>query len=472
MYISLVDWRKIMRRDPRIPVKLDAILENEGGIIKQTITDLGLKGAFVTLPSKAEISPLVTLRFRPPHTPQELEILARMVRRAREGAGFEFVNLDRQARYQLWSSLVPLWPDKLKNCPYCAQILTSRSQKECHLCHLPLDFQRKGYLERLPEDPPGPQEMIGTCPSMLLVFQLIRKVAATDVPILVTGASGTGKEMVAQAIHQRSNRAQGPFVAVNCGAIPRELLESELFGHERGAFTGAHRTVMGKVELANHGTLFLDEIGELPLELQVKLLRFLQDYSFERVGGRQKIQVDLRVVSATNKDLNEFIGEKLFRDDLYYRLNGINIELPHLKDRNEDVLIMANVFLRRFANQMGKQVSGFTKEISKILQDYPWPGNIRELANLIRRAVVMADNPWITPENLGLNPDVIRKIPDNGNGLGLKEAKAQLEVKLVTEALTNFQGNVQKTAGALKTSRSVIYQLINKYQLKEYAIVS
>jgi two-component system NtrC family response regulator len=316
--------------------------------------------------------------------------------------------------------------------------------------------------------------MIGTCPAMLQVFQLIRKVATTDVPILVTGASGTGKEMVAQAIHQRSNRAHGPFVAVNCGAIPGELLESELFGHERGAFTGAHRTVVGKVELANQGTLFLDEIGELPLDLQVKLLRFLQDFSFERVGGRQKIQADLRVVSATNRDLKEFIGEKLFRDDLYYRLNGINIELPDLKDRGGDVLIMANVFLRRFANQMGKQVSGFTNEISKILQDYPWPGNIRELANLIRRAVVMADNPWITPENLGLDSEVICKKPGNGNGngLGLKEAKAQLEVKLLTEALTTFQGNVQKTAGALKTSRSVIYQLINKYQLKEYALDS
>ena len=357
-----------MRRDPRIPVQLETILENEGGNLKQTITDLGLRGAFVTLPSKAEISRLVTLRFFPPQTSPELKVLARMVRRARQGAGFEFLNLDRQARYQLWSSLVPLWPDKIKNCPYCAQILTSPNQKKCHLCHLPLDFQRKGYLERLPEDSPGPQEMIGTCPAMLQVFQLIRKVATTDVPILVTGASGTGKEMVAQAIHQRSNRAQGPFVAVNCGAIPGELLESELFGHERGAFTGAHRTVVGKVELANHGTLFLDEIGELPLELQVKLLRFLQDFSFERVGGRQKIQVDLRVVSATNRDLKELIAENRFRDDLYYRLNCINIELPDLKDRGEDVLIIANVFLRRYANQMGKQVSGFT---NGDLQDSP-----------------------------------------------------------------------------------------------------
>jgi two-component system NtrC family response regulator len=170
-------------------------------------------------------------------------------------------------------------------------------------------------------------------------------VAATDVPVLITGASGTGKEMVAQAIHQRSQRGNGPFVAVNCGAIPRELLESELFGHEKGAFTGAYRTVMGKVEIANRGTLFLDEVGELPLELQVKLLRFLQEYSFERVGGRDTKQVDLRVISATNNDLKEMIAAGRYREDLYYRLNVVNIALPPLKHRGEDVLIMATVFL-------------------------------------------------------------------------------------------------------------------------------
>jgi two-component system NtrC family response regulator len=322
----------------------------------------------------------------------------------------------------------------------------------------------------LPEETQNPNEMIGTCQAMFHVFHLIRKAAGTDVPILVTGASGTGKEMVAQALHQRSTRAPGPFVTVNCGAIPRELLESELFGHERGAFTGAHRTTVGKVELANHGTLFLDEIGELPLELQVKLLRFLQDYSFERVGGRQKLQADLRVVSATNRDLKELIALKRFRDDLYYRLNCINIELPDLKDRGEDVLIMANVFLRRYAATIGKQVSGLTKETMQAIQAYAWPGNIRELANLIRRSVVMTDNSWITPENLGLDSAVIHKIPSNGNGLGLKKAKAQLELKLVTEALTNFRGNVQKAAKALKTSRSVVYHLINKYQIKEIAL--
>ncbi len=466
-----------MRRVPRLPVQLEATLESEGGKIKQTITDLGLKGAFVTLPPKAEIGPLVTMRFRPPQDHQDLEVLARMVRRTEEGAGFEFLDLDQEELQHLWSSLVPLWPSELHDCPYCGQLLTGKRRKECHLCHLPLDFQHEDYLEKLPDDSPAPKEMIGTCPSMHRVFHLIRKVATTDVPILVTGASGTGKEMVARAIHQRSNRAQGPFVAVNCGAIPRELLESELFGHERGSFTGAFRTVVGKVELAHGGTLFLDEVGELPLELQVKLLRFLQEYAFERVGGRQQIQVDLRVVSATNRDLREAISENRFRDDLYYRLNGITIELPELKDRGEDVLIMANVFMRRYANKIGKEVSGFTQETTRILQEYPWPGNIRELANFIRRAVVMSDTPWIAPESLGIEPEVIRIHPGNGNGkgnskdIGLKEAKAQFEARLVTDALASYRGNVQQAARALKTSRSVIYHLINKYQLKDYVEV-
>lgn len=466
-----------MRRVPRIPVKLDAVLISEGANLKETISNIGLQGAFVTLPSRAELGPLINLRFRPPSIPQPLEFLARTTRRTADGAGLEFLDLDAEDRRQLWSALIPLWPKNLKECPYCAEVLPSPQGRKCRVCHQPLDFQQRGYLERLPEDAQTPQEMVGTCQSMLQVFHLIRKVAVTDVPILITGASGTGKEMVAQAIHQRSTRSRGPFVTVNCGAIPRELLESELFGHERGSFTGAFRTMVGKLELADQGNLFLDEIGELPLEMQVKLLRFLQDYSLERVGGRQKIQVDLRVLSATNRDLKESIAENCFRDDLYYRLNCINIELPDLKDREDDALIMANVFLRRYATQIGKPVSGLNKESKEIIQTYSWPGNIRELANLIRRAVVMADGPWITPENLGLDSELIGKISGIGsvdgdanvNGLGLKEAKARLEATMVTEALSYFQGNVQKAAKALKTSRSVVYHLIEKHQIKEFA---
>jgi two-component system NtrC family response regulator len=306
-------------------------------------------------------------------------------------------------------------------------------------------------------------EMVGTCPAMLKVFDLIRKVAVTDFPVLVTGASGTGKEMVAQAIHQRSTRARGPFVVVNCGAIPRELMESELFGHERGAFTGAYRSMAGKAELAHGGTLFLDEVGELPLEMQVKLLRFLQEFTFERVGGQQSRKVDVRVIAATNSNLKEMIAAGRFREDLFYRLDGISIELPLLKDRGEDVLLMARLFLSRLSAEGGKELRGFTKEAQQALQAYSWPGNVRELINHLRRALVMAEEPRITPKNLGLE-----KLDDQiglVQGMGLKDAIARYEAQLVSDTLRRCRGNVQKVAEVLKTSRSAIYHLINKHQL-------
>jgi two-component system NtrC family response regulator len=307
-------------------------------------------------------------------------------------------------------------------------------------------------------------EMVGTCPAMLKVFDLIRKVAVTDFPVLVTGASGTGKEMVAQAIHQRSSRAQGPFMVVNCGAIPRELMESELFGHERGAFTGAYRSMAGKAELAHGGTLFLDEIGELPLEMQVKILRFLQEFTFERIGGRQSKKVDVRVIAATNKNLKEMIAAGRFREDLFYRLYGISIELPPLQERGEDVLLMARLFLSRLSAEGGKELHGFTKEALQALQAYSWPGNVRELINRLRRALVMAEDPWITPKNLGLDKHDDQVGPVNG--VGLKEAMARYEAQLVSETLRRCRGNVQKAAEVLKTSRSAIYHLINKHSLQ------
>jgi two-component system NtrC family response regulator len=302
---------------------------------------------------------------------------------------------------------------------------------------------------------------------MRKIFHLIRKLAATDVPILITGASGTGKEMVAQAVHERSLRSKGPFVAINCGAIPRELLESQLFGYEKGAFTGAYRTTSGTLERADGGTLLLDEVGELPLELQVKLLRFLQDFSFERVGGRKTIQVDLRVISATNCDLREMIAGGRFREDLYYRLDVVNIELPPLKDRGDDALIIANVFLKRYSNKVGKDIRGFAREAVTAIQAHPWPGNIRELINRVRRSVVMSEGPWVTTEHLGLSlADLQPELVYNGGGL--KKAKAKFEASLITKVLQQFQGNVQLASKALAISRSMMYNLIQKYDLKQY----
>jgi two-component system NtrC family response regulator len=307
-------------------------------------------------------------------------------------------------------------------------------------------------------------ELIGSSPAMVYVFHLIRRVANSDISVLVTGATGTGKEMIAQAIHQQSKRAKGLFMVVNCGAIPRELLESELFGHERGAFTGAFRSVAGKVELAHCGTLFLDEVGELPLEMQVKLLRFLQDFTFERVGSRETKKVDVRVIAATNCDLKEALAKGRFREDLYYRLDGISIELPSLKERGDDVIILAEAFLRRFADEAGKKIHGFSPKALQAFQLYSWPGNVRELISCIRRAVVLAEGPRINLKDLGLVDKAgILLESQNGNGLGLREVVNRFEAKLISETLYKCQGNVKQAAKALKTSQSVIYHLIKKH---------
>lgn len=451
-----------MRRYPRVRANLPVEVESLGTIRQGRVANLSVNGAFVHLTSISDIASLVSLQFSPPDLGHTIRTLARVVRSTSEGIGLEFLGLNYKSRSLLWSFMRPLLLEGLKNCPFCNHPLSTKMEANCSACGKPLNFMDEDYLDTLDKGC-DPQEMIGTCDSMRQVFHLIRKVAATDVPILVTGASGTGKEMVARAIHQRSMRSKGPFVPINCGAIPRELLESELFGHEKGAFTGAYRTVTGTVERAQGGTLFLDEVGELPLELQVKILRFLQEYCFERVGGRKSIKADVRIISATNSDLASMISAGKFREDLYYRLDVVNIELPPLKERAEDAMIMAYVFLKHYAAKIGKERPGFSKDAITAIQTHPWPGNIRELINRIRRAVVMAENKWVTAENLGLKIDSITPEPFV-NGLGLKEAKANFESKLLATALERNKGNVLLTAKSLKTSRSVIYHLMQKYE--------
>jgi DNA-binding NtrC family response regulator len=453
------------RRYPRVSVNLSTEVESLGTVRKAQIANLAMNGALVHLAYTSDLDPLVNLQFSLPDLDYPIKTLAKVMRSTDEGIGLEFLDLDQKSRALLRSFLRSQLVNELKNCPFCNYPLLAGKQAHCSACGRPLNFMDEDYLEKLEKDG-HPQEMIGTCDSMRQVFHLIRKVAATDVPILITGASGTGKELLAQAIHQRSMWSKGPFVAVNCGAIPRELLESELFGHEKGAFTGAYRTVMGTVERAQGGTLFLDEVGELPLELQVKILRFLQEYSFERVGGQKTIKVNVRIISATNCNLSSMISTGRFREDLYYRLDVVNIELPLLKERGEDAMIMANVFLKRYAAKIGKGCQGFSKDAITAIQAHSWPGNIRELINRIRRAVVMAETKWVTAENLGLKIDSITPTPFF-NGLGLKEAKAKFESSLLITALERNHGNVMLTAKALKTSRSVIYHLMQKYMILE-----
>jgi len=302
----------------------------------------------------------------------------------------------------------------------------------------------------------GFEDMLGTSPSMDAVFVAVRKVAVTDAPVLVIGESGTGKELVARAVHRLGARSKGPFVAINCGAIPENLLESELFGHEKGAFTGAHVQRKGRIETAHGGTLFLDEIGDLPLPLQVKLLRFLQERKIERVGGRQEIPVDVRVVAATNADLRQAMHEGRFREDLYYRIGVVVIAVPPLRDRGDDVLVLAAAFLQQYAAEIHKRTSGFSREALAALQAHTWPGNVRELENRVKRAVVMAETPRILPADLELDGVV----PSEGRPL--RDVRAELERETVQRALAKHKGNVTRTAAELGVSRPTLYGLIEK----------
>ncbi|HME43098.1 MAG TPA: PEP-CTERM-box response regulator transcription factor [Syntrophorhabdales bacterium] len=301
------------------------------------------------------------------------------------------------------------------------------------------------------------QGILGTSQKMAEVFATVRKVATTDVPVLISGESGTGKELVASAIHRLSRRKNHPFVVINCGAIPENLLEAELFGHEKGAYTGAHVQRKGRVEAAHSGTLFLDEIGELSLALQVKLLRFLQEQVIERIGGREQIKVDARVIAATNRDLKQAMKDGTFREDLYFRLGVITIPLPPLREREGDTVLLANAFLRRYAAENKKKLTGFTSQAVSALQEYAWPGNVRELENRLKRAVIMAEGNKITPVDLEMeSPE------DKPEGVSLKEAREALEKDLVTRALTRNNDNITKAAEDLGISRPTLYELMEK----------
>ncbi|MDB6059158.1 MAG: zraR 26 [Verrucomicrobiales bacterium] len=303
--------------------------------------------------------------------------------------------------------------------------------------------------------------MLGTSPSMQTVFNSIRKVATAEAPVLILGESGTGKELAALAIHRRSHRKDGPFVAINCGAIPESLLESELFGHEKGSFTGAHMQRKGRIETAEGGTLFLDEIGELPTPLQVKLLRYLQEQTIERIGGRQSITVNARVVAATNSDLAKGIGDGTFREDLYYRLAVVVIKLPPLRERETDALLLAQDFLRRSSQETKKEGLTFDAEAKRALARHSWPGNVRELENRVKRAVIMAETKRLTVQDLELSDVASTNTTSN-----LKEARESLERDLIQKTLRKHNGKIAPAAAELGVSRPTLYELIEKLGLK------
>lgn len=331
----------------------------------------------------------------------------------------------------------------------------------------------RDYRQLKDEERPGIFEgILGSNEKMEEVFRIVGKVAKATAPVLILGESGTGKEMIANAIHRRSSVKDKPFIAINCNAIPENLIESELFGYEKGSFTGANSQKIGLIETAAGGTLFLDEIGDLPPPVQVKMLRFLQEKRIQRVGGRQEIEVDARVLAATHVDLTAAIKEGRFREDLYFRLAVVTCKLPPLRDRGDDVILLAQDFLKRFGKQNGCESLSFDPQALRAIARYPWPGNVRELQNRIQRAVIMADSRRISCEDLeigsteasgevGFPVNAGTKVDISQAG-GLKEARETLERELVNQALERNEGNISAAAKDLGISRPTFYELMNK----------
>ena len=304
--------------------------------------------------------------------------------------------------------------------------------------------------------------MITAAPEMIKVARTIERVANTNVSVMLLGASGTGKELLARGLHDASDRSGGAFVAINCAAIPENLLESELFGHEKGAFTGAVKTTEGKIELADGGTLFLDEVGDIPLPLQVKLLRFLQERVIERVGSRKSIPVDTRIVCATHQDLDAMISHAQFREDLFYRLAEIVVKIPSLAERPGDAALLAKAFLGRFAREMNPAVKGFAPDALAAIDAWAWPGNVRELENRVKRAVIMTETKLIGAVDLDLTePDAA-----DGQVLNLKTAREVADRKVIRHALARSEGNISNSAKLLGISRPTLYDLLKQYDLQ------
>ena len=343
--------------------------------------------------------------------------------------------------------------------------------KPVKLAELRIILERACNLSRLDREafgdvtigvsPDGNEEILGDGPAMRRIFDTIRRVARTDVTVLISGESGTGKELVARAIHTKSPRRHRPFVAINCGAIPENLVESELFGHERGSFTGAHTQRKGRLEMADGGTVFLDEVAELPPRVQVKLLRVLQERQLERVGGREVIPLDVRILAATNRDIKREMAEGRFRDDLYYRLVVVTISIPPLRDRLEDLSLLATHFLERFSAEYKVRARAFSSEALTAMRTYGWPGNVRELENRIKRAIIMAQGRRITPADLDLPATTEEASP-----VSLREARNETERRLLVEALRRYRGNISQAAKAIQISRPAFHELLAKHRIR------
>jgi two-component system NtrC family response regulator len=343
----------------------------------------------------------------------------------------------------------------------CKPVVMEELQMVLHRCVNLVSLEREYRELQESASPPQFEGMLARSPEMKSVFTMITKVAGSDAPVLVLGESGTGKEMVARAIHNQSPRADKPFVAINCSAIPENLIESELFGHEKGSFTGADQRRQGIIESADGGTLFLDEIGDLPAPIQVKLLRFLQDSRFQRVGGREELEVDTRLVTATNANLKSAIAEGTFREDLFFRIAVVVVTLPPLRDRGDDIGDLAKEFLDRFSKQQGKEGLTFAPDALRAIYAHTWPGNVRELENRVQRATIMADGSRVSLQDMELGHG--SGVP---SGMKLRKAREELERAMVEESLKRNNGKVTAAAKELGVSRPTMYELIGKLGIK------
>jgi two-component system NtrC family response regulator len=343
--------------------------------------------------------------------------------------------------------------------PFEPEILTLTVERAFRL----YDLQQENHRLQAMRQPDALGGLITRDPGMLRLCRTVEKVATSNATVLFLGESGTGKEVLARGLHEASSRRDQRFVAINCAAIPENLLESELFGYEKGAFTGAAKTTPGKIETAHKGTLFLDEIGDLPMPLQAKLLRFLQERVIERVGGRSEIPVDVRIVCATHQDLKTLIKEGRFREDLFYRLAEIVVEIPPLRDRLGDVSLLAHAFVKRFSAEQNRGSLLLREDGLRMIETHRWPGNVRELENCIKRAVIMAESGHITAEDIGLD------LPEDGEApvLDLRQIRDEAERRAILAALGRSNGNVVRAAEMLGVSRPTLYDLMHRFGLKQ-----
>jgi transcriptional regulator with PAS, ATPase and Fis domain len=459
---------------------------------KARFSSLSLGGGFIDYQSPVSESEIISLKYDLPRH-GEFEILGEITRHEKKGFATRFYNLNRDAKLKLWDFIKDNITEEL-SCPYCGK-KSDQKLRQCDDCGWNLNFYSQSYIVehekesfikrvihksksfsledvykilnfidveilKIGKNLDINEEFVGSSQGILNVFSMIRKVAPTDIPVLITGESGTGKELTAMAIHERSNRKDKPFVTINCAAIPENLLEAELFGHEKGSFTGAHASKIGKFEYADGGTIFLDEIGELSSHLQSKLLRFLEDKIVERIGAKEGRKVDVRLIAATNKDLKSAIARDAFRKDLFYRLDVFNITLPPVRERGEDKVILARYFLNKFAKEMNEAKS-FSSESIEAVRGYDWPGNVREIINKVRRAVVMSRESSVTPGDMDLHVPTVQV----DQLTSLKEVRYSIEKQKLIEALKHCNNNISKVARVLGISRPSVYSLRKKYNI-------